>query len=91
MKEYQNVPCAVYTIFFTKNCPDYFAGIFVLEKTSGVHTRSLPTTHIQKSASCKIQSLHIEHSILGLFWVCSSESNQTRMNGLNQINVSMYS
>ena len=91
MKEYQNVPYAVSELSFTKNCPDYFARTFVLEKTNGVLTPSLPTTHIQKSASCKIQSLHIENSILALFWVCSTESNQTRMNGLNQINVSMYS
>ena len=40
MKEYHNVLYAVYTIFFTKNCPSYFDEIYVPLETNGVHTRS---------------------------------------------------
>ena len=40
MKEYHNVLYAVYTIFFTKNCPNYFDETYVLLETNGVHTRS---------------------------------------------------
>ena len=40
MKENHNVPYAVYTIFFTKNCPNYFDEIYVPLETNGVHTRS---------------------------------------------------
>ena len=40
MKEYHNVLYAVYTFFFTKNCPSYFDEIYVPLETNGVHTRS---------------------------------------------------
>ena len=40
MKEYHNVLYAVYTIFFTKNCPSYFDEIYVPLETNGVYTRS---------------------------------------------------
>ena len=40
MKEYHNILYAVYIIFFTKNCPNYFDEICVLLETNGVHTRS---------------------------------------------------
>ena len=40
MKEHHNVPNAVYTVFFAKNCPNYFDEIYVPLETNGVHTRS---------------------------------------------------
>ena len=40
MKEYHNILYAVYIIFFTKNCPNYFDEICVLLETNGVHTLS---------------------------------------------------
>ena len=39
-KEYHNVLYAIYTLFFTKNCPKYFDEIYVPLQTNEVHTRS---------------------------------------------------